>query len=239
MLEMKKDLVDMCRRHNVRVIYDCGSRDALDGIELLNRLGSEELHIFECNPEAIQLCRKNISLYKENAKIFLNEVAVADVEGWLDFHSIDPSRTITSHSDGNIGASSLFKPNPAYPKESYTTNTIKVKATTLDKYCSTHKPPDLLWMDLQGAELMAIRGAEAVLESVSFIHIEVAFRPVYVGQPMFYEIHGNLNRRFKLYRLYDVSLLERCVRTFAGPLNRFISVGHWFTNAIYVNRRLI
>jgi hypothetical protein len=157
----------------------------------------------------------------------------------LDFYSIDPERTETIHPDGNIGASSLFVPNAAYTKERYATNRISVNATTLDSYCRTHRSPDLLWMDLQGAELMAIRGAETILDTVSIINTEVTFRTMYVGQPMFYEVHRSLDRLFKLYKLYNVPFLERYVRIFAGSLNRFINIGHWFTNAIYVSRRLI
>lgn len=236
--EKKDDLVYLCKAlGHIRIVYDCGSRDALDGLDLLARLEADELHIFECNPDGIRLCKKNIASYSGTGSIFMNELALSDGEGELKFFSIDPERTVTPHPDGNIGASSLFQPDPAYPKERYATKVVQVRATSLDKYCETHRPPDLLWMDLQGAELRLLEGAKRTLPYVKAINLEVTFRRVFKGQPMFYQIHRFLKQKgFSLARLQNVPMIERIVRTYAGRFNRYINVGHWFTNAIYVSK---
>ena len=36
--------------------------------------------------------------------------------------------------------------------------------------------------------------------------------------------------------LQNVPMIERIVRTYAGRFNRYINVGHWFTNAIYISK---
>ena len=47
----------------INVIFDCGSRDALDGIELFQIFDSAELHVFECNPPSVQVCKNNLSVF--------------------------------------------------------------------------------------------------------------------------------------------------------------------------------
>lgn len=238
--ENKDNLFKICQSiEGIKVIYDCGSRDALDGLELMSKLNAEELHVFECNPAAIRLCKTNINSYSGIGKIYMNELAVSDKEGELSFNSIDPEKTVTPHSDGNIGASSLFEPNQNYSKESYKTNRISVKATSLDAYhLSHHRPPDLLWIDLQGAELDALQGGISILKNIKIIHVEVTFRQIYKNQALFYQVHNFLKRDFKLYKLANIPFLERLIRSSAGNINRFINFGHWFTNAIYVNKSL-
>ena len=194
---------------------------------------------FECNQAAIELCKRNIQKYNGNAKVFLNEMAISDVIGELTFHSIDPEKTKTPHKDGNIGASSLFEPNENYPKEKYVTNKIKVVSTTLNDYCKTHNIPDLLWMDLQGAELKALCGGINIISIVKIIHLEVTFREVFKGQAMFYQIHDFLKKWFKLYKLKNVPFIEKVVRIKMGKFNRHINIGHWFTDAIYINKEVV
>jgi len=162
MISVTERFLNVCRRFNPKVIYDCGSLHALDGLHLLENLQAEELHIFECNPDNVKKCKENISAYKGKGRIFVNELAVADRDGEINFYPIDTEKTFTTHANGNPGASSLLIANPDYPNEKYVQKKIKVKCTTLDTYASSHRMSDILWMDLQGAEMMAFRGGGGV-----------------------------------------------------------------------------
>jgi FkbM family methyltransferase len=236
---VRQHLLDVCGAiGGIRCVYDCGSRDALDGLELATRIGASELHVFECNPAGVEKCRASVAAYRGPARVLVNDVAIADFEGETEFNSIDPARTVTPHADGNIGASSLFAPRRDYPNETYVTNRIRVRTTTLDRYAESHSPPDLLWMDLQGAELMALRGAARVLERVRAIYVEVTFRPMYEGQPLFHEVHRHLKDRFRLHTLYDLNWRQRMERISLGKRVAARGRGAWFTDALYVNRNL-
>ena len=213
------------------VIYDCGSRDALDGIELARLTGARELHVFECNPDAIKLCESNIERYGSGIKIYMNRMAVTDYCGKVRFFPINTEKTVTSAKDGNIGASSLFKANEAYPRERYVQDEIEVEAITLDAYCETHTAPDLLWMDIQGAELAAIKGSTSTLTQVKAVHTEVGFRPMYKGQPLFWDIHRALRKNFQLVDLATGRWPNSAVATLTY---RVLRTGPWVANAIYV-----
>jgi FkbM family methyltransferase len=74
----------------------------------------------------------------------------------VNFFPIDPKRTVTTWKDGNPGASSLFVAQDGYPHEKYVQNEIMVNCHRLDSICEQEKiVPDLIWIDLQGAELLA------------------------------------------------------------------------------------
>ena len=43
------------------VICDIGSRDALEGVYLSDKLNARILHVFEPNPEAARICLQNLA----------------------------------------------------------------------------------------------------------------------------------------------------------------------------------
>lgn len=216
----------------ISCVYDCGSRDALDGLQLADMFSARQLHVFECNPDAVTLCRENL---KRSARADLdwklNEVALGEIEGTIPFFAIDPKLTRTVLPDGNIGASSTLVASPKYSKERYVQKEIQVSAITLGKYFNGNDVPDLLWMDLQGAELKALKGAGPRLAEIKLIHIEVSFRRMYIGQPLFWELDAFLKGTFQLEHV-DLGRWPRCL-----PLYRMFNTGPWVANAIYVNRR--
>lgn len=218
---------------DVRKIFDCGSRDALDGIELAELFDAEEVHFFECNPFSIKVCKRNIEK-KSGApfKMKLHELALGDKEGEVSFFAIDPQKTVTPHPGGNVGASSLFLASEVYKKERYVQNEIKVPMSTLTAVNGNSPAPDLIWMDLQGAELMALKGFESKLADVSAIHVEVGFRAVYKGQPLFRDVDQYLSRNFSL-KYISLGRWPRIVW-----LYNLLGFGPWIANAIYVNKKL-
>lgn len=108
-----------------------------------------------------------------------------------------------------IGCSSLYEPNqkllaPYWHKRYWQIERqVPIKLITLDTICARHGiRPDALKLDIQGAELDALRGAEKTLEGVLAVELEVAFQETYVGQPLFADIDTFLRQRgFSLTKL--------------------------------------
>jgi len=212
------DLLGYINPVSVKTILDVGSRDAMESITLKEFYPTARVYAFECNPPAIELCRKNIG---KRAGIILIPNAVSDVNGTLEFFAIDPDKTITPHKDGNIGASSLFVANPEYPHEKYHQNKITVQSITLARWAeqASVSDIDILWIDLQGAELKAFRGMENLISKVKVIYTEVEFKELYLNQPLFGEVDAYLSEKgFILIRLYPCG---------------------WFGNALYVRKDLV
>jgi hypothetical protein len=235
----KKILLEITEKHRIKIqtVYDCGSRDALDAIELFKIFNAKEVHVFECNPPSVKTCKNNLErhLGVQNEKLswFLNPVAVGNKAGFVSFFPIDTNATITDHRDGNPGASSLFKANPAYPNETYVQNETQVPMVTLKDYIDEgHRHPDLLWVDVQGAEVMLLQGLESCLNRVSVIHIEVGFRPMYIGQPLYWEIDSYLRKSGFCKVSLDIGRWPNLLK-----LYKIFKTGPWVGNAIYVKKK--
>lgn len=178
-------------RERVRVVVEVGARDCAETLEFHRTFPSAAIYAFECNPATLPLCRRAV---RGLERVTLTECAVSERDGTVRFHPIDPARTLTGQADGNPGASSLFRASGKYPQEHYVQNEITVETTTLERFLRERDiaAVDLLWMDIQGAELLALKGLGERLRSVRLAHLEVEFFPIYEGQPLFEEIHGFL-----------------------------------------------
>jgi FkbM family methyltransferase len=78
--------------------------------------------------------------------------------------------------------------------ERSTVNTMEIQTYRLDDVLPAG-PVDLLKLDVQGSELMVLRGAENVLHQTAVVHCEAMFSPMYLGQPLFPEICLHLLER--------------------------------------------
>ena len=71
-----------------------------------------------------------------------------------------------------------------------------VDAIALDTFCRERgvEQVDIMKLDIQGSELMALKGAAGLLnkQDIRSIFCEIEFRQLYEGQPLFWEISAYL-----------------------------------------------
>jgi len=122
----------------------------------------------------------------------LIEGAVCDYDGEIIFYPINKEKTITTWNDGNPGASSIFKSNGNYTVETYFQDETTTNCHRLDTIMQQYSIPkvDIIWMDLQGAELLALKGMGNHIDNVKYIHTEVSYIEMYTGQVMFHELNN-------------------------------------------------
>ncbi len=154
------------------------------------------------------------------------------------------------HVTKEPGCSSLYPPDPAviarYPLLEVMTpqTTLDIELVRLDEWSRREGCGEISFikLDVQGAELDVLEGADQVLESCVGLDLEVEFSPLYRGQPLFADVDRFLRERgFVLWRLshlvhyaeYPIDRLERhevavydniTTRTAAG--NGRLSWGH-------------
>jgi len=176
-------------KNNEYIIFDVGSRDCMQSIEFYNNFPNSKIFAFECNPNTLPICRKNIQHYSD--RITLIEGAVCNYDGNITFYPINQEKTITSWKDGNPGASSIFKSNGNYSVEKYVQDEITTNCHRLDSVIEKYGIPnvDIIWMDLQGAELLALKGLGEYLNNVKYIHTEVSYIEMYSGQVMYKDLN--------------------------------------------------
>jgi FkbM family methyltransferase len=132
------------------VCYDIGGhRGFLSGVMVM--AGAGEVHCFEPNPENAQQIRQVIGL-NPKSEIHLHEMALCDIDGDAEF------LVMPSSSMGKLAQSTF--------QESATNESlIAVKTHQLDTLVSTGAipPPNLIKIDVEGAELTVLKGAKATL----------------------------------------------------------------------------
>ena len=199
-------------------IFEFGSRYGEDTVEFARINPDATIYAFECNSKTVDKCRINIE--KFNNIIFTN-TAIGNTEGEIDFYSIDENNTLSDWPDGNQGASSLLEANKSYHAEKYSQTKITVPITTLRKFLSSNNISEisLLWMDIQGAEKLALEGLGDRIHDVKLIHLEVEFKEVYKNQPLFME----MNRFFSENNFI---------------LLGFTNLGRSAGDAVYLNRNI-
>lgn len=149
------------------VIYEVGSRDAKDGIELAERIATghvdhQNVILFECNPPQIEVIKQNYP----NATLI--PYAICDVSGkTVEFLQI--------HGDQNfVGSSTLnTKRNDNWIKE---TSTIKVKTKRLDEVIEElghqNTEIDIMKIDIEGYTFEALESLGKYLKNIRVFHLE-------------------------------------------------------------------
>ena len=185
-------LTQTFKNKEVEVIFDVGACHALESVELSKKYPNAKVYTFEANPVSYDVCLENTEGY--DSITVINE-AVNDYDGLCKFYPMDKEKTITTWEDGNQGASSLYRANGQYDFiEKYVQYEIEVPCTRLDTFCKKNDIDkiDIIWMDLQGAELKALQSLGSLLDTVQIIHTELEMNPMYEGQCLFSDVNEYL-----------------------------------------------
>jgi 2-O-methyltransferase len=179
------------------VIIEAGMFDAADTEDFARVFPAGKIHGFECLPHYYDLSCKRLASYSNVATYPL---ALNDAVGELDFY--------VSTTNGELSASgSLLAPKlhqEVHPHVKFNER-IKVKAITLDQWAVEYGIPqvDFLWLDLQGAEIRALQGAEKVLQNVKGIFTEVSLIETYENVPLYEEVKTFLQSKgFRIEKEY-------------------------------------
>ena len=196
------------------VLPDC-AREASRALSGLNRrvrvvdVGAQSLgagsHPYDallnfCNPEVIGFDPLSERLRER-----------AETEAALDLtllpYAIGDGKAHTLYVNNDDATSSLFPLNKCHNARFNHLNELRTVRT---EQITTHRlddvlpegPVDFLKLDVQGAELMALQGADEVLSRTAAVHCEVEFSPIYEGQPLFAAVQQHLmSRNFALIDL--------------------------------------
>lgn len=181
---------------NPKVIFDVGSNRGGTVTQYLQLFANANIYSIE--PIADLLSFQKQKFYNNKRVNFVGKV-FSDINGSVEFNINETSDT-----------SSLLKSNTEFIPNRYgnvykTFKTIEVEAIRLDEFCELNNIDkiDILKIDVQGAELKVLLGAEKMLKAgnIKLIYCECLFLPFYVGQCFFDDIVAYLN--FIGYRLYS------------------------------------
>jgi len=151
---------------------------------------------FEPFPKSFETLRHNTS---GDARTHVYNLAISDEPGVLTLNSNSSSAT-NSLLPTNSRGSSYWGEHVLE-----TLAPVEVEATTIDAFCREHGISwiDILKLDIQGAEFLALAGAHDMLSSasVSLVYMELILAPTYEGQ-------RTLQHYLQLFEGYGYQLLD-------------------------------
>lgn len=143
---------------NNKVFFDIGSNIGFYSLwasKFIEQAGA--IHAFEPDKKNFLRLTDNLKINQLETKVTINQKAVSDSNGPLDF-------SIGLDGENHILMESIE-------------NATKVEAVTLDHYCHTKNICciDYLKVDVEGFELMVIKGAKSLLEhkKIKIIQLEI------------------------------------------------------------------
>jgi FkbM family methyltransferase len=185
---------------NRPLIFDIGANLGNVTARYRQMFPEAEIYAFEPFPELVERLEKR---FAQDKLVHIVPLAVSD-----------KARTAVFHLTGSHTTNSLLPREEAdrryYPERGAATGkTIEVATTTLDAFCAEKRLDrvDILKMDIQGGEMLALRGAAESLRnrSIKIIFTESALIQHYEGESLLYEITELLaGFGFSLYDLYHL-----------------------------------
>lgn len=146
------------------VVWEVGSRDGRDAVELAERIydgqkewfwSNADIVCFEPNPDQAEIIRTNYS------EIELFELAASNKNGMAEFK-------VYHGDEGAIGSSSL---NLEWKEDALDGHIIQVETKRLDGII-TDEVIDIMKIDVEGYSLQVLEGIGAKLNQIRVMHVE-------------------------------------------------------------------
>lgn len=150
--------------------------------ETYQQLGAKRVTWVEANPAVVPVLRRNV----EQLGHRVLEALVTDRTGEsVEFY--------VTNNEQSSSALELGTHRYEHP-DIVVTESVWLKTSTLDDLCASEGigNPDLLVLDVQGAELLVLRGAERVIANAKCICTEINERPLYAGAALLPELDAFL-----------------------------------------------
>lgn len=168
-----------------RTVIDVGANKGQFSLVARRMLPSAQIIAFEVLPGALATYRKN---FAHDAAVRIEPVALSDRSGSAEFFVADRQ---DSSSLLNVGKAQtdIFGVSGA--------GRIVVETVRLDEKedLESVTGPILLKIDVQGAELMVLKGAVNALKLVDHVYVECSYTELYDGQALLLDVMDFLNRQ--------------------------------------------
>ena len=200
-----------------RFILDVGANDGGTSSVFQSLFDSVFVHAFEPDPRAIANIENRLKLHKlDGSRFALHRCAVSNYDGDGEFFpSTGFHPGFPWYSTGYDLSGSLNRPlsseYPGIPTIKFSEPFI-TPVVSLDRWANNHRLDriDMIWMDLQGGELNAIRGGSDLVRKCDYIYLECEEeRLVYENQPSRVEIEAHLPEHSLIAVFDDGNILFR------------------------------
>jgi len=182
---IKRDPLEFLKKYIPEnpVILEAGAFDGSDTAKMATLWPQGFIYAFEPVPENFEKLR-HTTVQCANVRCY--PAALSNECGKAQFH-------VSECNNSTNGCGSLLMPTEeclSYAPTTKFEKIIEVPTITLDKWAEEQQIDhiDLLWLDMQGHELTALKASPKILSTVKAIYTEVSFVTLYEGQSLFQEV---------------------------------------------------
>lgn len=170
---------------NITGVLHIGAHEAEEA-EAYRRQNIKNVWWVEGNPELIPRLEAILRRYPRHKLI---QAVMTDVDGdEVTFHVTNNKQ---SSSVLEFGTHSVVSPEVEF------THDLQLRTSTIDTIAAQYEIPDtvnFMNLDIQGAELLALKGGERFLEHVDYIYTEINVDELYVGCVRLYQLSDWLGK---------------------------------------------
>ena len=194
------DKKNILHQNNSGIIFDIGAHRGDTVAAYAKYFNKSIIYGFEPCPESYDKLKIR---FEDNPRIRIIPKAVSNINGTTDFNV-----NIASATNSLLPIVDQANKWTESASDLSLKNIVKVDVTKIDSFCNKEniKQIMILKMDIQGAELLALQGAEKMLskKAIILLYLELLFVPVYIGQAEYYQICGLLSKfGYKLFSFYN------------------------------------
>jgi FkbM family methyltransferase len=197
-------LIRKCVSKEDPTILEIGCNDGEHSLWFFEIFKNPIVYCFEPDPRAIARFRAKVG---RHPNINLYDIALCDHDGEVEFFQSNGCRNTQDKTwipEGWDSSGSIRQPKEHRVVHPWVTfdQKLVVTASTLDTWCDKHGigSIDLIWMDVQGAEIDVFRGGMNALTRTRFVYTEYSNQELYKGQ---------LNLKQLMKYLKDFSVIIR------------------------------
>ena len=188
--EIQNELNSFFKLNNVKTILDIGACDGLDSIKYAKLYPFSKVYSFEPLLKNFKLIERNLRKYNIN-NVYPVNLALSTEKGNATFYvSSGRPQEIDKNIEWDFGnkSSSLLEPNKTVEVHPWLkfdeqiivkTDTVKNKMVEFEV-----ETIDFIHMDVQGAELMVLKGTSDYISKIKMIWLEVENIELYKKQPL-------------------------------------------------------
>jgi FkbM family methyltransferase len=188
--EIQNELNSFFKTKNVKTILDIGACDGLDSIKYAKFFPFSKVYSFEPLLNNFKLIECNLRKYNI-VNVYPINLALSEEKGIATFYvSSGRPLEIDENIEWDFGnkSSSLLEPNKTIEVHPWLKfdEQIIVKTDTLNNKIDELKinTIDFIHMDVQGAELMVLKGSSKYISKIKMIWLEVENIELYKNQPL-------------------------------------------------------
>jgi FkbM family methyltransferase len=186
---IESDLYKFLNQDQNLVIFDIGCCEGEDSIRYSNLFKNSKIYAFE--PLKNNYKKSLINFQNYNTKnVVISQEALSDSVGITNFYVSSGHPDYLENTDewdyGNKSSSLLHPKEINQPQWMNFNKEENIKTNTIDNFCKENsiEKIDFVHMDVQGAELLVLKGASSMLKNIGLIWLEVGMVEFYQEQPM-------------------------------------------------------